>query len=669
MSEKETNILNKLYFISGCMFVFALMVVFKLTKIQFVEGESYRALAEKRTLKDVIIPANRGNVYSLNGNLLATSVPKYDIRIDLLASSSRDFEGYIGGLCDSISNFYNNSSQDLQQRIRKARANKNRYFLLARNLGYSDYLNFRSFPLLNLGAYKGGLIVDQKTKRDYPLGAIAQRSIGYERTDDDGFITRVGIDGAFGKDYLRGVDGKRLKQSIGKGQWKPIDDFNQIEPQDGYDVYTTLDVNIQDIAHHALLEQLEIYKADHGTVVVMETETGEIRAISNLGKNASGNYYERLNYAIGESHEPGSTFKLMALAVALDDQKIDTTTLVDTKNGILSFYGKKVRDSKKGGYGEISVGEAFEVSSNTGIVSAIDEAYKKDPSSFVDGLYRMNLHDSLGLTLVGEGKSIIPDPRIKNNRWSGIALQWMAYGYGVSLTPLQTLTFYNAIANGGTMVKPRFIKEVRAIDQTVKVFGTEVINPQICKPETIKKLQALLTNVVEKPHGTGHRLYSENFSMAGKTGTCQKNYTNKEQLNYISTFSGYFPADSPKYSCIVVIHEPDKSVGYYGADVSGPVFKKIAQKIYTDAPTVASIEKLNLKSKSVESQHQDYYEIAQNYKSIMPNLKGMPAMDAIAILENMGLNVTIIGCGIVRKQSIKRGQKVTPQTNITLELS
>ena len=245
----------------------------------------------------------------------------------------------------------------------------------------------------------------------------------------------------------------------------------------------------------------------------------------------------------------------------------------------------------------------------------------------------------------------------------------MAYGYGVSLTPLQTLTFYNAIANGGTMVKPRFIKEVRAIDQTVKVFGTEVINPQICKPETIKKLQALLKNVVEKPHGTGHRLYSENFSMAGKTGTCQKNYTNKEQLNYISTFSGYFPADSPKYSCIVVIHEPDKSVGYYGADVSGPVFKKIAQKIYTDAPTVASVEKLNLKSKSVEREHQDYYEISQNYITIMPNLKGMPAMDAIAILENMGLNVTIIGRGIVRKQSVKRGQKVTPHTNITLELS
>ena len=234
---------------------------------------------------------------------------------------------------------------------------------MARNLGYSDYLNFRSFPLLNLGAFKG-LIVDQKTKRDYPLGAIAQRSIGYERTHDDGFTTRVGIDGAFGKDYLRGVDGKRLKQSIGKGQWKPIDDFNQSEPQDGYDVYTTLDVNIQDIAHHALLEQLEIYNADHGSVVVMETQTGEIRAISNLGKNASGKYYERLNYAIGESHEPGSTFKLMALAVALEDQRVDTTTLVDTKNGIPSFTVRRCEIQKRVLWSDICW-EGFEVSSNT----------------------------------------------------------------------------------------------------------------------------------------------------------------------------------------------------------------------------------------------------------------------------------------------------------------
>ena len=669
MTDSQTNILNKLYFISGCMFVFALMVVYNLTKIQFVNGDSYRALAEKRTLKDVVIPANRGNIYSLNGNLLATSVPKYDIRIDLVTSTTQNFEMFLGGLCDSLSNFNKSSKSELQKQLRKARENKNRYFLLASNLDYSDYLRFRSFPLLKLGSFRGGLIVEQKTKRDYPLGGIAQRSIGYERVDTQGYITRVGIDGAFGEKYLRGVNGKRLKQSIGKGQWKPIDDFNQTEPKDGYDVYTTIDVNIQDIAHHALLEQLEIYKADHGSVVVMETKTGEIRAISNLGRNLEGNYYERLNYAIGESHEPGSTFKLMALAVALEDQKIDTTSIVDTKDGILSFYGNKVRDSKKGGYGKISVAEAFEVSSNTGVVSAVYEAYKKNPSLFVDGLYRMNLRDSLGLALVGEGKSIIPDPRIKNNRWSGIALQWMAYGYGVSFTPLQILTFYNAIANDGKMVKPRFLKEVKAIDQSVEVFETEVINAQICKPATIKKLQALLKNVVEKPHGTAHGLYSENFSMAGKTGTCQKNYSSKDQLNYISTFSGYFPADSPKYSCIVVIHEPDKNVGYYGADVSGPVFKKIAQKIYTDAPSMDFIDNINQTSEAVENQFQAYYELAQAATNIMPDLKGMPAMDAIAILENMGLKVTTIGNGIVEKQSLVSGQKVKPNTNIVLELS
>jgi cell division protein FtsI (penicillin-binding protein 3) len=669
MSNKETNILNKLYFVSGGMFIFAFLVVFKLVDIQFIQGESYRKLAQKRTIKDVVIPANRGNVYSRNGDLLATSVPKYDLRIDLVTSSNRNFETFIGPLCDSLSNFFQTSSDDLQIRMRKARENRNRYFLLARNLDYFDYLRFREFPLLNLGAFKGGLIVDQKTKRYYPLGPMAQRSIGYERIDDQGYVTRVGIDGAFGEKYLRGADGNRLKQRIGKGQWKPIDDFNQTEPQDGYDIYTTIDVNIQDIAHHALLEQLETYKADHGSVVVMETKTGEVRAISNLGRNQEGNYYERLNYAVGESHEPGSTFKLMALAVALEDQKIDTTTIVDTKKGVLSFYGKKVRDSKDGGYGKISVAEAFEVSSNTGIVSAIHQAYNNNPEAFVDGLYKMNLQDSLALPLIGEGHPIIPDPRVKNNRWSGIALQWMAYGYGVSFTPLQTLTFYNAIANNGTMVKPRFLKEVKAIDKTIETFETEVINPQICSSATIKKLQALLKNVVEKPHGTGHGLYSEYFSMAGKTGTCQKDYSNKEQLNYISTFSGYFPAENPKYSCIVVIHEPDKSVGYYGADVSGPVFKKIAQKIYTDAPILDKVENINQPSNEVEMQYQSYYEVAQKYKTIMPNLKGMPAMDAVALLENMGLNVKLIGKGNVTNQSVKKGQKIKPNTTIVLKLS
>ena len=669
MQSTEKSIMNKLYFTSGVMFVFALLVVYKLVAIQFVQGDRYKGLALDRTTKDVKIPANRGNVYSLGGSLLATSVPKYDIRIDLVAPSNKNYEAYVEPLCDSLASFHNTSSEEFKRQLRLARENKNRYFLLARNLEYSEYLQFRNFPLLALGAFKGGLIVEQSTKRDYPMGPIAQRLIGYERFDDQGNVTRVGIDGAFGAKYLRGEDGQRRKQKIGKGQWKPIEDYNQVEPQDGYDVYTTIDVNIQDIAHHALLEQLEKYKADHGTVVVMETKTGEIRAISNLGRNKKGLYYERLNYAVGESHEPGSTFKLMALAVALEDKVIDTTTVVDTKKGILSFYGKKVKDSKKGGYGSISIAKAFEVSSNTGIVKAIHEAYKNSPEKFVDGLYRMNLQDSLGLPLVGEGKSIIPDPRIKNGRWSGIALQWMAYGYGVSFTPLQTLTFYNAIANDGVMVRPKFLREIKEIDTPIEAFDTQVINPQICSKETVLKLQKLLKNVVEKEHGTGHGLYSDEFSMAGKTGTCQKDYVNKEQLNYISSFSGYFPADDPKYSCIVVIHEPDKSVGYYGADVSGPVFKKIAQKIYTDSPVIDEVNDINQKSETVERDYDQYYAIAQKYITIMPNLKGMSAMDAIAILENMGLVVQIKGSGIVLKQSIKSGQKIKPNSTITLVLS
>ncbi len=668
MAVAEKNILNRLYFVAGCMFIFGLLVVFKLVNIQFVHGDKYRNLAEKRTLKTVEIPANRGNVYSADGSLLATSVPKYDIRIDAVTPTTKNFNKYLKPLCDSLAKFKGRTSGYYQQEIRKARENKNRYFLLARNLGYSDYLKVRNFPMLKLGAFKGGLIVEQTTKREHPMGGIAHRSIGYERWDEEGNVTRAGIDGAFGEQYLRGNNGRRLKQQIGKGQWKPVSDANEVEPQDGLDVYTTLDVNIQDIAHHALLEQLEKYKAVHGSVVVMEVETGEIRAISNLAKTDEGTYYEKRNYAVWESHEPGSTFKLMALAAALDDKVIDTSDVVDTENGVLTYYGKHVRDSRNGGYGEISIAKAFEVSSNTGIVKAIYEGYKNKPKKFVEGLYDMNLNDQLNLPIKGEGVPIIPHPDDKN-RWSGIALQWMAFGYGVSFTPLQTLTFYNAIANDGEMVRPRFIKEVKEFGKTVETFDKEVINAQVCSQETVNKLQKLLQNVVEKPHGTGNDLYSKNFSMAGKTGTCQKDYADKEKLNYISSFAGYFPVEDPKYSCIVVIHEPDKKIGYYGADVSGPVFKKIAQKIYTDTPIIDAVDDLEEKHVSVDRSFDAYYDFAKTYKTIMPDLKGMPAMDALTLLENMGMRVELRGNGRVKNQSVPRGTKLKPKQTIVLELS
>ncbi|MGY0391721.1 penicillin-binding protein [Bizionia sp. KMM 8389] len=650
------------------MFIFAIAVVFKLLSIQMLQGEKYRSMAEKRTLKDVVIPANRGNVYSVNGNLLATSVPKYDIRIDAITPTSARFEKYLKPLSDSLSKYSGKPSTYYQKEIRKARVNRNRYYLLARNIGYSDYVRIRNFPLLNLGAFKGGLIVEQTTRREHPLGGIAQRSIGYERFDDEGNATRAGIDGAFGEKYLQGTDGRRLKQKIGKGQWKPIADFNQIEPKDGYDVYTTLNVNIQDIAHHALLQQLEYYEAEHGSVVVMEVATGEIRAISNLGKTKSGGYYEKLNYAVGESHEPGSTFKVMALMAALEDKVIDTSTVIDTKKGRKVFYRNTIRDSKHGGYGKISAARILEVSSNVGIASIIDDNYAANPEKFIDRLKSWSLDKPLGLPILGEGKPVIPEPGDKI--WSKAALPSMSFGYNLRLTPLQTLTFYNAIANDGVMVKPRFIKEVKELDRPVEAFDKYVINEKIASDKTLGEIREILKNAVVR--GTGRSLYSPYFSMAGKTGTAKFEYwkeSSKTNPKYVSSFAGYFPAENPKYSCIVVIHKPSVKKGYYGADVSGPVFKRIAQKIFTDTPIIDEVETLEVNDIAVAKAYDAYYKTAQTYKTIMPNVVGLPAMDAVALLENLGLKVEMDGVGRVKKQSISKGVKIKKNQKVTIQTS
>ena len=401
----------------------------------------------------------------------------------------------------------------------------------------------------------------------------------------------------------------------------------------------------------------------------METKTGEIKAISNLGRTEEGKYYERLNYAIGESHEPGSTFKLMSLAAALEDKVIDTSRIIDTEKGRWRVYDRIVRDSKHGGYGKISVARAFEVSSNTAFAKIIHENYKKKPSSFVKRLKSMGLHQELGMPIKGEGVPVLRSPGSKG--WSGISLAWMSHGYEVSLTPLQTLAFYNAIANDGELLRPRLIKEVKEWNKTIHKFDKEVLNPAICSKETATQLQQLLRNVVEKEHGTGHRLYSPNFSMAGKTGTAQKNYVSgdPDKLKYISTFAGYFPAEQPKYSCIVVIHEPDKSVGYYGADVSGPVFKSVAKKIYANNPLVDEVETLEPASPELDKNYERFYSEAQKRYNKVPNVRGMCGMDAVAILENLGLKVEVKGNGKVRKQSISQGTDLNKVKVIILELS
>ncbi len=664
MAITETNILNRLYFVAGSMFVFALAVVFKLCTIQFVQGDEYRNMAQERTIQNVEIPANRGNVYSADGSLLATSIPKYDIRIDAIQPKQTVFNELVKSLADSLSKFSGKPSSYHLKRIKQARLDKNRYFLLARDISYSDYIRIRNFPMLNLGAIRGGLIVQQEEKRDHPMGGIAERTIGYEKIDDDGNVTRPGIDGYFGKKYLRGKNGKRLKQKIGNGKWKPIVDYDQVEPKDGYDIYTTIDVNIQDIAHHSLLGQLELYEADHGCAVVMDVETGEIKAISNLGRNTNGKYYERLNYAVGESHEPGSTFKVMAFMAALEDKMIDTSTVVDTQNGSKRFYGRTIRDSK--GHGKISAARALEVSSNIGLATIIDDNYSSQPKKFINRLKAWKLNDTLGVSLIGEGIPDIPEPGKSN--WSRNALPSMAYGYNLRMTPLQTLTFYNGIANGGEIVRPRFIKSVKEFDREIEVFDKEVINQKMCSDKTLAEIKEVLKNVVVR--GTGSRMYSENFSMAGKTGTARTDYADfeewKKDRKYVSSFAGYFPADNPKYSCIVVIHEPSTKVGFYGADVSGPVFKRIAQKIYTETPLIDEVQTLEIVNSKNDEAYESFYDIARTYKTIMPDVVGLPAMDALALLENMGLKVKIRGAGNVTTQSIDKGVKVKPNQIIVL---
>ena len=663
MSVSKKGILNKLYVIAIVIALLLVAIIFRLTDIQFSEGDKYRNLSEQLTLRNDTIYANRGSVFSADGSLLATSMSQYEIRMDAVTVDSEIFEKNVRSLSQELSKMLGNTTAHWERKIRKARNSKNRYLFIARKLGYTEYMKIKSFPIFNLGMYKGGFIAEQSTVRAHPLNKVAERTIGY-----DDYRGAPGIEGAYRK-YLTGKNGLRLKQKIAKGQWKPINDRNEKEPINGKDIVTTLDVNIQDIAHHSLLKQLEFYEAEHGCVVVMETKTGEIKAISNLGRSSEGKYYEKRNYAVYESHEPGSAFKLMSLVVALESGVIDTSTVVDTGTGRYRMYGRYINDSRRGGYGEISAARALEVSSNIAFARLIEENFGDSPEKFINALYKMNLNDKLGLPIKGEGSPLIPGP--EHSLWSKNALPSMAYGYNLELTPLQTLTFYNAIANNGEMVKPRFVKEIRSWNKHVQTFDKEVINKAICSKETIAKIQEVLKNVVIR--GTGRKLYSEDFSMAGKTGTARVKYGNYEawlkDKKYISSFTGYFPAENPKYSCIVVIHEPNTKTGFYGADVSGPVFKDIAQKIYTTNHIINEIENKTPDFESVRSNFERFYTLANKEFNSIPNVKGMAAMDAISLLENLGLKVNISGNGKVVEQSLNEGDKLIKGATIKIKLS
>ncbi len=686
------------------MCVFALSIVYKIVQVQFIQGDMWREKAKQLTTALVSIEASRGNIFDGNGNLLATSLPYYEVGMDVNAPSiSRDtFNKYVGPLAEELTNLFpTKSKKDFRKILQKARHTNDRYIVLQRNVSYKDLQKIKTFALLKKGG-RGGLVYIQTNRRELPFGICASRTIGYTRNE-----YKVGIEGAYDS-ILRGTSGRRLMQKVAADVWRPINDDNEIEPKDGSDIYTTLDVNIQDVAENALLKSLVKNNASHGCVVLMEVKTGEIRAIANLTRTDSGMYSERLNYAMGYPTEPGSTFKLASLLAALDDDYVNLDDKFYVGNGECMYYDKKVKDSHPPKSTELTVQEIFETSSNVGVTKVITKYYSKDPQKFVDKLLSFNLGKPLGLGIPGEGKPLIK--KVKD--FSGITLPQMSYGYESLITPLQTLTLYNAIANNGVMVKPRFIREIKNKGLTVKKFAPEIINEKIVKQSTVDKARLMMEGVVVR--GTGKGLNIKAFNVAGKTGTAQismggkKGYGTANNHIYQASFVGYFPAEKPLYTCIVIINSPSNGV-YYGGLVSGPVFKEIAEKVYsssldfhteindkvkllTKAPEIIKGKKqdlaivladLNIPFKNTTS---DGNWISNNKidstkinlqtidietllkKGFVPNLEGLSAKDALFLLENNGLHVKLNGFGAIKKQSLEAGTKFYKGSQIVLTL-
>jgi len=689
------------------MLAFAFLIIGKIVYLQLIEGGEWREKAQSLTLKDITIESNRGDILAEDGRLLASSIPYYEIRMDTRSTGMDDatFNAGIDSLSLKLSElFRDKSAAQYKKELIKARRNGERFHLIKRRVNYNQLKEIKTFPIFRLGQYKGGFIALQTNLRIQPHVSLASRTIGYTTQGEGGNV--VGIEGAF-DDKLTGTEGVRLMQKLNGNVWMPVHDGNEVEPKDGMDVVTTIDVDIQDVAENALLKQLIRHEADHGTAVLMEVSTGNIKAIVNLERNSKGQYKESYNYAIGESQAPGSTFKLASMIALLEDGYVELEDTVNTGKGVIQYYDKKITDTKRGGHGVITVKEVFEMSSNVGISKLVTDYYSGKEEKFINRLYSMNLNNRLGIDIKGEGEPEIKYPGDK--LWSGVSLPQMSIGYEVRLTPLQMLTLYNAVANNGKMVKPKFVKGLMYHGDWVKTFDNEVLKQSICSRSTLRKVKLMLEGVVER--GTARNLKNNNYKIAGKTGTAQiankeSGYTDKSRISYQASFVGYFPADNPKYSCIVVVKTPSRNV-YYGILVAGPVFKEIADKVYAtnfemhDGLSMAQVNqnKKNIPYTKNSSRDELKYALTdlgidvddQNVSSdwvlttkldssiklsnrtitenLMPNVKGMGVKDALFILENMGLSVELEGRGTVLSQSINAGSRISNGDLVTLQMS
>lgn len=690
----RTDILLRTYIAFGLIVLFAFAVVCKLVHVQFFEGEKWNEMAQSFSTKFVNIEASRGNIYSADGSLLATSVPEYELRMDMLApgiEKSADFYDRVDSLSEKLASYFGDkSARQYSRMLREARHDRVRYLLIKRRVSYQQLKDVRKFPIFNIGYYKGGLIAIQQNKRILPFKSLAARTIGYKNNN----VQPVGLEGAYA-DYIDGESGKRLMQRIAGGVWMPLNNDVEFASKDGADIISTIDVNIQDVAQRALRKQLVTSEADHGCAILMEVATGEVRAIANLTRDKNGEYHEKLNYAIAESAEPGSTFKLASYMALLEQNKIDTNTLVNCEGGKYRLYNHTIQDSHLGNE-TITVKKAFEESSNVAIAKLVYQHYKSNPKRFTNELYDLSLNQKLDLQIPGEGKPLIKTPKSKS--WSGLTLPQMAYGYELKMTPLQMLTFYNAVANDGKMIAPIFVKEIKRLDNTVTQFQARVINQKICSDDTLEKLHKMLEGVVER--GTGQNVFkNQPYTVAGKTGTAQvangaQGYRSKR--SYIASFCGYFPSNKPKYSMIVVINNPQGA--YYSALVAGPVFREIADKVY--ASDMQMFERINETTRATNAlapeakagqerakqivykalaiknpsakQIDTKYDIPdygiKYQEGIAPDVRGMGLKDALFVVGNSGLKPVINGFGKVIKQSIEAGLPINKGQMITLEL-
>lgn len=685
--------------------LFGLCIIARILYLQFVEAGALAKQAKELSVRDIEIQPNRGDILASDGRLMATAVPYYEIRVDLSRGTiARDlFQKNVDSLAYCLSRLFHDKPKGLYKKeLLQARAENNRYYLLKRRADYKQLKSLRTFPIFRLGKYKGGLIVNQDNVRFLPYGDLAARTIGYLTKSENANL--VGIEGSFNAD-LSGVKGVKLMQRLVGNVWMPLNDENEVEPKDGYDVVTTIDLNIQDVAEEALRKQLDLHQADHGTAILMEVRTGEVKAIANLGRDEDGRYRELLNYGINESTEPGSTFKLASVMALLEDGLASPEDTVNTGHGSVKYYDKVIKDSHEEGFGLITLQQVFEYSSNVGIAKEVVKCYKGREEQFIKRIYSFGLNKKLDLDIKGEGTPYIKYPGDK--LWSGISLPMIAHGYETELTPLQILAFYNAVANNGKLVRPRFVKELRFHGQTIKTFDSEVIIPTICSMSTIRKVRKMMEGVVER--GTAINLKDSVLKIAGKTGTAQKANKNKgykaSGVSYQASFAGYFPAEKPAYSCIVVVNAPSKDV-YYGNLVAGPVFKEIAQKVYAtsyklhdeilsgsrhldaDLPSTKSgfwedieesLDELGIPAEEKSDEINKWVSVSKGeenlevrnrkiIQNLVPDVTGMGAKDAVFLLENAGLRVVISGAGKVKKQSIAPGTQAEKGATVVITL-